>query len=321
MNAHKTQVAICLAICAFLSACSFFKSEKNKPVMSVNEYELSATEFAEQLGQKMKQYDAMDAKSPQNLHLAKESILESFLNNAIVATWAKKNKISISKEDLNVAIDRYRKQYPDDLAMKQALRLAGISFENWSDGISKILLQEKVFSSLKSKISEPTEAELRSYFDSNKDQFSQKAQIRLRQIVLSTEDEALRLFNALNKTSNLAELAKKFSIAPEATNGGDTGWIAKGTLEIFDKAFTWPVGKRSPVLKSPYGYHIFEVIGKKNESQLNFEEARATIARLMRADREQAVYVAWLEEQIKQARVFRNDELINSITVVTRGEK
>src|SRR5690606_37024557 len=115
--------------------------------------------------------------------------------------------------------------------------------------------------------------------------------------------------------------AKKFSTTPEASNNGETDWIAKGTLDIFDSAFGWPIGKRSPVLKSPYGYHIFEVIAKKPEMQLNFQEARASISRLMRADREQAAYSAWLEEQIKRARVFRNEELINSVTVVTRGEQ
>ncbi len=321
MKSKKTPLALILATGIFLSSCSFFNRQKSMPVITVNDSELTTSDFADALAQKMKAYDAIGAKSPQNLHLAKESILEEFLHNALVNQWAKKNNVSISTGELNGAVDSYRKQYPDDLAMKQALSDAGVPYEKWRSGIEKLLLEKKVFESLKSKVAEPTEGEMKSYYENNQELFIQKAMIRVRQIVFSTEDPALRLYDQLNKKSDFAELAKKFSIAPEATNGGDTGWIAKGTLEIFDKAFSWPIGKRSPVLKSPYGYHIFEVLGKKSESQLNFQDARASISKLMRADREQAAYSAWLEDQIKQAHVSRNDELINSITVITRGEQ
>lgn len=309
------------AVGVLSSGCSFEAIKKPKPVMVVNDQELTLDSFAKTLAHKMKTFDAIGAKNPQNIRVVKNSILDDFLQSSLILSWAKEKNIAVTDEERQQKIDEFRKQYPNDLAMKESLAAEGLSYEDWSAKIPNLILQKKVFDSLKENIPTPPVEELKSYYDSNKELFLQKPMIRLRQIVLEKEDEAQRLFNTLKKDTALAPLAKQFSIAPEASLGGDTGWIPKGTLDIFDKAFDWPVGKRSPVLKSSFGYHIFEVIGKKPETQLKFEDVKDSISKLMIADREQAAYSAWLEDQLKKARVFRNDDLINSVTVVTRGEK
>lgn len=321
LRVRQILILIWPLLCLGFSCSRDVKRTKTQTVVRVNEHEMDSSTFAENLAHRLKRFDAVGAKNPSAIQAAKEALIEEFIHSSIVKDWAKENKVSVSSEDLNTAIDEYRKQYPSDLALKQALNDEGISYSNWKSGLEDIILQKKVFSYLKSRSPEPTEEDLRSYYNSNKEQFSQKAMIRLRQVVLEKQDDAERLFSSIGKTTKLEDLARKFSTAPESKNGGDTGWIAKGTLDIFDQAFAWPIGKRSSVLKSPYGYHILEVIDKKPEMQLNFEQARSSIQKLMQADREQAAYSGWLEEQIKKSHVFRNDELINSVSVTTTGEK
>lgn len=310
-----------LLSCVGFSCSRDLKRSKTQTVLRVNEHEMDSTEFAERLAHRLKRYDAIGAKNPATIKAAKDSVLEEFIHTSIVQDWAKESSVSISSSELEASINEFRKQYPTDLAMKAALDEEGLSFSQWKDGLNDILLQKKVFDYLRTKIQDPTEDEMRSYYQSNKDQFLQKAMIRLRQVVLESQDDAERLLSSATKNVKLEELARKFSISPEAKNGGDTGWITKGSLDVFDQAFAWPIGKRSSVLKSPYGYHIIEVIGKKPEMQLNFEQARSSILKLMKADREQAVYAGWLEEQLKKSHVYRNDELINSVSVLTQGEK
>lgn len=310
----------CLVLLFLGTGCTWLSSPgTTKVVYQVNDSQLTAGQFAERLAARLKNYDALQVKDPEVLKSVKGQILQEFLSQQLVSDWAKKNNIAVSGRELDAAVDKYRKQYPNDLAMKESLAESGQSFNEWRDSLVPILLQEKVFDVLKAKMVEPSDEELLSYFEANKDQFRKPAMIKVRQIVLGTKDDAERMIGAISKTSSLAELAKKFSIAPEAKNGGETDWIPKGSVDIFDAAFAWPIGKRSPVLKSPYGYHIFEVIAKQPETQLSFIQAKDSIRGLMRADREQAAFYAWQEEQIKAARVFRNDSLINSVKIETRG--
>jgi parvulin-like peptidyl-prolyl isomerase len=143
--------------------------------------------------------------------------------------------------------------------------------------------------------------------------------VRLRQIVLEKEDDAKRLMDELSDGADMTKLARQFSVAPEGENGGDTGWIDKGTLEVFDQAFKMNVGTRSKILKSPYGYHIYDVLKKEPEARLSFQEAKAKIRAQLREQSEQAVFSAWLEEQVRKTSVKRDDALIRAIKVTTRG--
>jgi peptidyl-prolyl cis-trans isomerase C len=138
--------------------------------------------------------------------------------------------------------------------------------------------------------------------------------------LVEQEDDSRRILEELKKGASFQKLAKEFSVSPESKDGGDMSWIEKGTLDIFDSAFSLPVGKRSEVVKSPYGYHIFEVLGKRPASQLNFEQARASILQNLRAQKERDQYLSWLKSQLQQARVFRNDRLIEEIRVHTEME-
>jgi peptidyl-prolyl cis-trans isomerase C len=162
---------------------------------------------------------------------------------------------------------------------------------------------------------------MRSYYNTEKDAFRIKPQVRIRQIVFDDEDAANRLYHSLTPNMSLEPLAKKYSIAPEAPKGGDVGWVEQGTLDIFDKAFNMRVGQRAGVLKSPYGFHIIEVTGKRPEQVLPFEEVKARIDRTLRANKEQAIYSAWLEEQLRISKVYKNEEAIQSIEVQPVGNE
>jgi parvulin-like peptidyl-prolyl isomerase len=160
---------------------------------------------------------------------------------------------------------------------------------------------------------------MKAHYETNKSQFQTPARVRLRQIVLEKEDDAKRIMDELAQGRTLEVLARKFSIAPESSNGGDTGWLEKGTLEVFDQAFKMNVGTRSKILKSPYGWHIYEVLKKEPEARLSFDAAKAKILTHLMETKSQALFSKWLEEQVRKSSVKRNDAVIRAITVSTRG--
>jgi peptidyl-prolyl cis-trans isomerase C len=307
-------------ISVVLSGC--FSQERvvlNKTVLTVNGTHVSTQAFAERLALRLKNYDALYAKDESNLERAKEDTVQAFILEIIARGYADKAGIGIEKQELDTAVNEIQSRYPDELAFRRALADENMAFEKWRSDLEFTLLQKKIFSKITEKLEEPKDSELKEYYDSKKPEFQQPARVRLRQVVLEKEDDAKRIMDELSSGASLEKLAKDFSVAPESANGGDTGWLEKGTLEVFDQAFKMNVGTRSKILKSPYGYHIFEVLKKEPEGRLSFQDAKAKIrARLMEAKAQKA-FTAWLEEQVRKSSVQRNDTLIRAIKVTTRG--
>lgn len=71
---------------------------------------------------------------------------------------------------------------------------------------------------------------------------------------------------AILNGSDFAELARRFSIDRSVVrNGGHMGYItaAKFPYTFEDAAYTTPVGQISPVIETPFGYHIVKVNGRR----------------------------------------------------------
>jgi len=73
----------------------------------------------------------------------------------------------------------------------------------------------------------------------------------------------------LDKGEDFAEVAKKYSEDPNAQNGGDLGFIQKGTLteiKFEQRAFQLSPGQVSDIFESRMGFHIIRVTEKKDQS-------------------------------------------------------
>lgn len=315
---HRLLFAACLV---FGVSCTKTQEVKNRVVVNVDGQELKASVFSAQLADRLKHLDALTAKDPMVVQRTKDGLLRDFIISVLTESWAKRNGVFVRAEDLDREIERVRKGYPDKESFERALADQNLTFKEWKEQLSNSLLQRLVIVKLGESSSAPADEEIKSHYQSNKESFERPEQVQLRQVVLATESDAKSVQAELKKGTSLAELATKYSITPEGKrNKGDLGWIEKGVMEGFDAAFSMRVGQRSDVIKSPYGYHIFEVLGKRPATTLGIEAVREKIKRSLMANREQAVFTAWLEGELRRARVLKDDDLIRQIRIETKGE-
>jgi peptidyl-prolyl cis-trans isomerase C len=141
---------------------------------------------------------------------------------------------------------------------------------------------------------------------------------QIRQILVATESDAKAIDEQLKHGKHMSDLAKKYSISPEGSNGGNVGWLEKGISDVFEPAFHMKVGQRSPVVKSAFGYHIFELVARKPSRSKTFAEAKDDIKRILMEKTGQSLYLAWLEEQTRKARVFKDQAFIDALQVETK---
>lgn len=289
-----------------------------KPVVQVNDHSLSSREFATRLARRLKDLDAITAKDPTTIENAKNEIIKDFIVQSLIIDWVRSKDIKVSDADLDKEVERIRAGYPDDLTFRRALAEQNLSFSEWRESLLYSLIEKAFFAKLGEKIKPPSAEEIKRYFEDNRDQFRKKERIYLRQILVDEESKA-DLLKTESKTRDFAELARKYSKAPEARNGGLVGWVEKGSVDFFDGAFSQNIGAVSGVVKSPFGYHLLKVEKKLPASSGTFDEARPEIVRALMAKREQSEFIAWLDGQIRSAKVLKDEETIRNIRVETRS--
>ena len=111
-----------------------------------------------------------------------------------------------------------------------------------------------------------------------------------RHILVETEEEAQTILAELQDGGDFALLAAKHSTDESNKNsGGDLGWFDRETMvaEFSEVAFDLEVGEISDPVETTFGYHIIQVLGKR-ESQVPPTEFESM---------KQDAFQDWLTEQ------------------------
>src|SRR6201997_5313380 len=149
-----------------------------------------------------------------------------------------------------------------------------------------------------------TDDAMKKVYDDASKQISSEQEVHARHILVETEDEAKAIKAELTKGADFAELAKKKSKDPGASDGGDLGFFTKDQMvpEFSNVAFSLEPGKISDPVKSQFGWHIIKVEEKRNRKAPDFEQVKAQIETYV-TRKAQADYVAKLRETAKVERM------------------
>ena len=163
--------------------------------------------------------------------------------------------------------------------LEKAAVSQGISFEDFKQNLKNQIITQQVISKEVGSRMSISKEELQQFYDDHKSQMERPEQIRLSELLVSTEkkgQERLRpttaelaaaqakaedLLAQIRKGASFDEIAKKNSDGPTAAQGGDLGYFKRGTLakELEDKTFAMKPGDVSDVIRTKQGFVILEV--------------------------------------------------------------
>lgn len=299
-----------------LSSCSLKpKNQESIVIVQIKDSKLTSSQFAKELSKRLKNFDILSARDDQFVTQAKKSVIHDFLHEYIVSSWASKNNMSVSKTELEEEFQKIRSQYPDDISFREAFATENQDMESWLKKLKLKLLEYKVQTQLTENVEKPTDKQVKDFFKANKKRFNVKKAVKIRQIVTQNKLEGERIRKLVRKGRNFEDLAKKYSIAPDASLGGKTDWIEHGTMDVFDKAFKLKRGATSPIWQSPYGHHIIQVLKSRSARQLSFRNVKDQIVKELFEDRKQATYTSWIDKQVKSLKVLINEDALAAIKV------
>jgi peptidyl-prolyl cis-trans isomerase C len=172
---------------------------------------------------------------------------------------------------------------------------------------------ERTLSDLIGPMSEPTEEEIVRLYQARRLDFERPEIVHAAHIVKhvdETHSEAdaragiEAALSALERGEPFGEVAERYSDCKG--NGGDLGSFERGVMvEEFDNVvFAMEPGERSPIFRTPFGFHIAEVRSKQPGGGIaELREVEDTIRRFLRAMREQEAARAVAARLRAQARI------------------
>jgi peptidyl-prolyl cis-trans isomerase C len=160
-----------------------------------------------------------------------------------------------------------------------------------------------------------TDDAMKKVYEEASKQISGEEEVHARHILVATEDEAKAVKAELDKGADFAELAKKKSKDPGASDGGDLGFFTKDQMvpEFSQAAFSLEPGKISDPVKSQFGWHIIKVEEKRKRKAPEFDQVKSQIETYV-TRKAQADYVGKLREAAKIERMDKPAETAKTDT-------
>jgi peptidyl-prolyl cis-trans isomerase C len=259
-----------------------------KPVALVNGEPILPEAVARELKQ-VRAGPAAEGEGP--AEVARQRVLDDLVDRALLLQQARARSIVVGQDQVERAFLRIRSEYPgthfDDLLAQERLSQGELKARLKDQLTIERLFHEEVFPRV-----QVADGEVERHYADHAAEFQEPERVHALQVVVATRDEAAQVRDQLRRDpSKFGEVARRASIAPEGKNGGDLGWIGRGSgfPEVFDVCFTLPLNAVSDVTPSPYGFHVFKVVERKPASRRALDQARGEIAeRLLRDKRARA---------------------------------
>ena len=240
--------------------------------------------------------------------------LNRIIRNKLLLIEANLNSVSLTRDEYDKAFRKIASGYEDD-SFWEYLKVRNISSSLWKLRLENNLLINK-FIDTKFKINNSgDEAEAKKYYESHKEQFKKSRMLHAFHIMVSTEDEAKVVFNAIKlKKKTFLQLAKIYSSASEASEGDSLGYFEVDQMpEEFASIAKLKKNQISEVIKTPYGYHIFKVVDIKAPKQLSYIESRDSIFELFSRDEQSSDFEKWLIELKNNSNIKINENVLSKI--------
>lgn len=345
---NKIKVTLIAFLMIFvLSGCSLKTNgnvliKVNNTSITKSEYEkafdsVASNNMFSQIGIDVKK----EPESPFGL-MMREKVVTELLIKALLNEEMAKNKISVSKEDMEKAEKEVIDRFGSKDQFNKLLKSNGISYDKFKKDLEDEIKLKKYVDSI--AMVSVGESEARKYYDENKDKFQNPERVRASHILIASDpnkikselkekdkslsDRELEIKTQEIMAKNLktaekiraevkkvpgdfARIAKEKSQDPaSAVRGGDLGFFAKGDMvqEFSDKAFSLPANTISEVVKTPYGYHIIKVTDRAEAGTVAFDDCKQDIINFLESQDKVSILKNKIESLRKTAKIEYADK-------------
>ncbi|HEX9051869.1 MAG TPA: peptidylprolyl isomerase [Anaeromyxobacter sp.] len=217
---------------------------------------------------------------------------DTIVAERLLADEAKTLQVEVTDAQVDAAIgDIKSRNHFDDAQLDRALAEQGLGRAAFRAQIRRELetfqvLQYKVRGRVKL-----SDDDVRNYYQTHPQEFGGEPEVHVRHIFLplpekasAAEEQKVRaegekVLARLRAGEDFAKVARQLSKGPSAADGGDLGWLRRGTIQkaLEDVAFKLEPGQISGLVRAGPGLHIVKVEERRTGGGKKFEDVAEEI--------------------------------------------
>lgn len=323
----KYTFAIGLAMAFFMPFAVHAQTQTlDKVVAVVNDDVIMASDLALQMNMLAGQIQQAGQPLPPE-EIIRRQVLEKLIVENLQLQMGTRAGIKVSNEQLEAAINSIAAQNRmDSASFQRELARQGMPLPIFRENVRRQIIIQQVQQGVVIKRIDISEQDIDNFMKSEEGRRAATqaaadtpiSQTHARHILIKPsairddqETEALlqKISASVQKGGDFSALAKKYSEDPgSAMKGGDLGWTSPGQMvpEFEQMAANTEVGKVSPPFRSQFGWHILQVL-ERREQDMSEQILRQQAQMILRKRQFQDELPRWLKElrdnayvQIKQ---------------------
>jgi len=291
-----------------LLSCQPQEQQTQSPLLEVGQRQLTLQQFNREFKDA---YPDISALTDQEQLQLKKQFLKQLVDRELILGEASRLNIKITPDELDAALAEVRGSYTEG-EFTNILEKTGKTLEGWVTALRLRLLTTKVAEVAFNSQEQVSDLECEDYYKNHREEFRRPVEIRARQMLFKTRDEANKVLKMFKEGGDFATLAHKYSLSPDRENGGALGYFSAGQLpaEFDEVLFKLPVNQISDPVESPYGFHLFVVERKRKAGLRPYAAVKEEIAAQLSQQKEETAFHLWLENLQKSTETHIHWELL-----------
>ncbi len=243
--------------------------------------------------------------------------LDNLVLKTILVEQIDKQNIQVNNDDITNAIARFTASLPPGMTLDEIIKANQWTQEEFDKNLVLDLRINKLLESQTAAIAKPTDAELKSFYDENKERFEMPESVTARHILIATEASDTDAVKAQKKAkaedlqkklvagADFAKLAQENSDCPSKSRGGDLGSFPRGQMvkPFEEAAFGQKINEIGPVVETQFGYHIIQVTKKEEAHTMSLDEVKDRLSEALYSQNRQKAARDYLDSLKSKADV------------------
>jgi parvulin-like peptidyl-prolyl isomerase len=228
------------------------------------------------------------------------AVLDDMIVRRLLVQAADKQQLSVSQDEIEAGYMHLQDGWPSAL-FSEVIAHEDFSVSELRNLVRETLLIRKYMRDFVFARLAVTDAQIETYAQSHPEVLTRPELIRLSQIVVPTQEQAITLVQSIRRGKAFADMAQAHSQGPQARHGGDLGVLPRGVLpEAFERVvFSLPIRTLSPIVAGPDGFHLFWVSEHTLARSFPLAQMRNEVQNSLRRQAEaqaQAAHIAALKQ-------------------------
>lgn len=241
---------------------------------------------------------------PARRHEAERSALDDLITRRLLLAEAERLKITVEPGEEDMAFNKAHGAQFGESKLPDAAKKAGEAPSRLRQEVKRQLLLTRL-AEVVTKAVTVGEDEVASYYEGHRQAFSVPGMVRLRVLIVESQEKAERLRSQVLKGADFTALAREHSKGGAKDRGGDMGWVDPRMLPAALVASVSSIAGTgvTPVVKAKDDYYVLRVEGRQAARQLSLAEVKDQIRQMLIAQKKQIVFTEWLQERRRAARI------------------